>query len=369
MQQNKTLVSIGVPAYNCVRFLGQALNSAFAQTHENIEVLVYNDGSSDATLPEARSFDDPRLVVIDTSRNSGVAVARQVIKTLARGSYLTWLDADDLFHPERVEVLLREALVSGADLVIDSSRLIDEDGKLLPGEKRVPDAVASDPFFTRIFERNAMLPHPLISRRCFSRIDYDPNLTTSEDYDYWLRCSRAGFAFRRVDRALLDYRITAGSLSSDPAKSREAASYILGKYTVGEMEQLYRKRGFSTEAINYMVCLQHIFRGQYPEALARAEAPWPEDGGIDQNFYIGTLALQCDRLAQAEKYLQRHLERIADSPAGLNNLGILWRRQGKDGTNCWCNALELFPDYSDARNNLAGKNALTLTQLAPGRHR
>lgn len=369
MRNDDILVSIGVPAYNCAAFLGQALDSAFAQTHRNLEVWVYNDGSRDDTLAVARAFADPRLAVIDVSRNSGVAVARQVIKTLARGDYLTWLDADDLFHPERIEVLLAEAVTTGADLVIDNSRVIDQQGNLLPGEKRVPDRVAADPWFTRIFERNAMLPHPLVSRRCFTCIDYDPRLTTSEDYDYWLGCCFAGFTFRRVDRALLDYRITAGSLSSDPAKSRDAAAYILAKYSVGEVEGLYRQRGFAAEAINYMACLQHLFRRQYPEALARAQMPWPQEDGTDRDFYVGTLALQCGRLDLAETHLRRHLDREATSPAGLNNFGLLLRRQGKDGTACWQRALEIFPPYSDARGNLAGDDALTLTQLPAGRHR
>jgi glycosyltransferase involved in cell wall biosynthesis len=369
MQNHEILVSIGVPSYNSARFLGEALTSAFAQTHRNLEVLVYNDGSTDASPELARACDDPRLTLIDVSRNAGVALARQVIKTLARGDYLTWLDADDRFHPRRIEVLLAEARDSDADLVIDNSQLMDEGGRLLPGEKRVPDAVAADPWFTRIFERNAMLPHPLVSRRCFSRIDYDPRLRTSEDYDYWLRCSLAGFVFHRVDRALLDYRITAGSLSSDPAQSREAVAYIFSKFSVAEVERLYRERGFSAEAIDYMACLQHIFRGQYPEALARAETPWPKETGIDQDFYLGSLALQCSRPERAEPYLRRHLERHHDSPAGHNNLGVLLRRRGKDGSSCWTQALELFPSYSDALANLAGQEALTLTQLPPRRHR
>ena len=369
MRNDDILVSIGVPAYNCADFLDQALESALTQTHSNIEVWVYNDGSHDATLEVARSFDDPRLALVDVGWNSGVAVARQIIKTLARGDYLVWLDADDLFHPERIEVLLAEAVATDADLVIDNSRVIDQDGNLLPGEKRVPDRVAGDPCFTRIFERNAMLPHPLISRRCFSCIDYDPRLTTSEDYDYWLRCSRAGFKFRRVDRTLLDYRITAGSLSSDTAKSRDALTHILSKFSVSEVVSLYRERGFCEAEINYMACLQHLFRGRFPEALRYAQMPWVEEEGIDRDFYIGTLALQCGCLELAEAHLHKHLGREKDSPAALNNLGLLLYRKGLDGTVCWKQALDIFPHYSDAKANLSGEEALTLTQLPAGRHR
>jgi glycosyltransferase involved in cell wall biosynthesis len=364
-----TLVSIGVPCYNAERFLAEALASAFAQTHSAIEVIVYDDGSSDGTLALLHGLTDPRLAVIEGGDNAGVATARQVIKTRARGDYLAWLDADDRFDPERIAVLLAEAKASGADLVIDNARLIDEAGEPLPGLRRVPDAVAADPHFTRIFERNAMLPHPLISRRCLSAIDFDTSLTTSEDYDYWLRCSLAGYVFRRVDRVLMDYRITAGSLSADPAASRAALARILAKYPVVRLEALYLERGFGQAAIDYMACLQYLFRGDYPAALERAQRPWPDEPGIDRDFYIGALALQCGDATLAEHHLRRHLETVADSPAGLNNLGLLLADRGEDGSDCWRRSLALFPNYADATANLAGGRAITLTQLPVGRHR
>ncbi len=369
MNNSEQLVTIGIACYNSARFLGEALQSALAQTHRNIEVLLYNDGSSDDSLAVFRSFDDPRLVLIDVGRNSGVATARQVIKTLARGEFLVWHDADDLFHPRRIEILLDAALQSGADLVIDNTRMMDEAGTILPGGRRVPDSVTSDPHFTRIFERNAMLPHPLIRRRCFTRIDYDPLLTTSEDYDYWLRCSQTGFTFQRVDQALIDYRLTAGSLSSDPAKGRAALTHIYAKFELTELQRLYRQRGFAEEVIHYMTCLQNIYRQSYAAALKSASFPWPRENEADRDFYLGTLSLLCDNLAAAEKHLRQHLEQVQQSPAGLNNLGVLLQRQGKDGGPHWHRALDLFPQYLDARANLNGTETLTLTQLPPQRHR
>lgn len=363
------LVSIGVPCHDAARFIGEALASAFAQTHANIEVIVYDDASRDGSLAVVRGFGDPRLVVIEGRDNVGVAAARQAIKTRARGDYLVWLDADDRFDPERVEVLLAEARGHDADLVIDNARLIDEAGAPLPGLRRVPDAVAADPHFTRIFERNAMLPHPLIARRCFERIDYDLTLGTSEDYDYWLRCSLAGCRFRRVDLALMDYRITAGSLSSDPAASRAALARILARYPVGDLERLYRERGFGEPAIDYMACLQFLFRGDHAAALERAQRPWPDEPGIDRDFYVGTLALQCGDTELAERHLRRHLAGSGDSPAGLNNLGVLLADRGEDGSACWRQALALFPAYADANANLAGDRAITPTQLPLGRPR
>ncbi len=363
------LVSIGVPCHNAAAFVGEALDSALAQTHRNLEVIVYDDHSSDDSLARLEAVRDPRLVLIRGDRNRGVAAARQAIKTRARGDYLAWLDADDRFDPERIAVLLAEAVAGDADLVVDNARLIDGTGAPLPGLRRVPDAVAADPHFTRIFERNAMLPHPLVSRRCFAAVDYDTALRTSEDYDYWLRCSLAGYRFHRVDRALMDYRITEGSLSADPAASRAAVQKILAKQSIGEIESVYRTRGYPQARIDYMACLQYVFRGQYPAALERARRPWPEEPGVDRDFYLGTLAQLCGDEATAERHLRMHLAKTPDSPAGLNNLGLLLSRRGEDPGPCWQRAVGLFPRYADVRENLAGGCAITRTQLSVDRQR
>lgn len=365
------LVTIGMAVYNGARFLQEALTSAFRQTYPAIEVLLYNDGSTDATLEVVHGCDDPRLVIIDGGRNSGVATARQVIKTLARGAYLSWLDADDRFLPERVDRLVAHALQTGADLVCDSYRCLDEGGQPTDGLLATPDYIAADPHFTRLFERNRMMPHPLIHRRCFNSVDYDLELPTSEDYDYWLKCSWQGFTFARMETIGLEYRIAAGSLSSNHARSRTFTRQILEKYPVDAIVRLYSERGFDESTIKSMACLQHIFRQQYPEALAYALQPWGETEGLDRAFYLGTLALQQRDLETALPALEEHLGRCPNSPAGLNNLGVAHRRLGQKGTLWFARALAAFPGYQDAQDNLTEPDSerITLSQLATGRLR
>lgn len=369
MKAQEILVTVAVPVYNGARYLSEAVDSALAQTHQHLEVLLYDDGSTDGSLALAQSFSDPRVKVLSTEENAGVGAARQALKTEARGDFIIWLDADDLYDERRVEVMLSTALDQNADVVIDNSRYIDESGEVLPGENRVADDVASDPFFTRLFERNAMNPHPMVSRACFEAIDFDPELTVSEDYDFWLKASWAGYRFCRLDVALHRYRLTSGSLSSRPEPARQAVQKIFDKYLVVDLKRLYRARGFSDEHVQYMACLQHLFRENYKAALAYATAPWPEDAEVDQDFYRGALELKCGSDEEAEDYLRQHLQRCPESPAGLNNLGVAMHRQGEDATDLWQQALALFPGYYDATANIDGNEALTLTQLAPRRHR
>lgn len=363
------LVTVAMPVYNAARSLQGALHSAYHQTHADLEILVYDDASTDATPAILEDQDDPRLRVIKGKVNRGVAWARNQLREQARGDYLVWLDSDDVFYPARVAELLRVAYENKADLVIDRSGLIDEAGERLPGGKSVPDYIADDPHFTRIFERNAMLPHPLVSRRCYQAYAYDNALRTSEDYDLWLRCSRAGFRFARCDAQLMDYRIRAGSLSADPQASLQALRHIVNKHALADLINLYRERGFSEPRVAYMACLQSLFREDYARARQYAEQPWAPEPHIDSRFYRGTLALLCGEPEQAVVHLTEHLEHCPDSPAGWNNLGVARQRRQQDPQPCWEQALALFSQYSDARANLAGAQRITLTQLAVGRPR
>ena len=167
------------------------------------------------------------------------------------------------------------------------------------------------------------------------------------------------------------YRIVSDSLSSNTARNREYTQIILNKYPVETIVGLYRNRGFDEGTIRSMACLQHIFRQQYSCALEYAREPWADTDGLDQAFYLGTLALQTGDLQTAMAELGNHLERFPDSPAGLNNMGIVQRRMSQEATEWFMRALKVFPRYQDAYNNLENpeSQAITLSQLAAGRIR
>lgn len=97
-------VSIVIPAYNAANFLDRTLLSARGQTHKTIEILVIDDGSTDTTraIAEQHALEDARVQVIATE-NRGVAAARNLGISKAAGAYVAFLDADDLWHPTKLE--------------------------------------------------------------------------------------------------------------------------------------------------------------------------------------------------------------------------------------------------------------------------
>ena len=95
------LVSILIPAYNAEHWIGDTIRSCLAQTWPHVEIIVVDDGSRDATLQAARRFES-RAVKVVTQPNSGAPVARNRAFELAQGSYMQWLDADDLLDPQKI---------------------------------------------------------------------------------------------------------------------------------------------------------------------------------------------------------------------------------------------------------------------------
>lgn len=102
------LVSILIPAYNAERWVGDSIESALSQTWENKEVIVVDDGSTDGTLELARQYESG-LVKVVAQENMGANVARNRALGLAQGTYLQWLDSDDLLAPDKIEKQIEEA--------------------------------------------------------------------------------------------------------------------------------------------------------------------------------------------------------------------------------------------------------------------
>lgn len=96
-------VSVIIPTYNRVDVLRRAIDSVLAQTYEDIELLVVDDGSTDGTKSLVTGYDDPRVVYVPHRTNRGASVARNTGIDRAKGEYMAFLDSDDEWRPEKLE--------------------------------------------------------------------------------------------------------------------------------------------------------------------------------------------------------------------------------------------------------------------------
>lgn len=219
-------VSVVLPAYNAAATLAVALRSALDQTLAEIEVVVVDDFSRDATLKVAESFaaQDDRVRVLRAPSNLGAAAARNQALAEARGDWLALLDADDRFAPDRLGRLVALAEAQGADIVADNLNLVAPDGR-----SRGTALGAEDPLFTvrltagTFVGRNLFLTSgfdlgylkPLFRRDFVVRnaLRQDEGLRIAEDFHFLLNCLMAGGRFVADPQAGYDYCQTPGSLS------------------------------------------------------------------------------------------------------------------------------------------------------------
>ena len=123
-------VSIIIPAFNCERFIGEAIDSVLAQTYTDFELIVVDDGSEDQTAQKVKQYGEKLTYLYQP--NSGQAKARNLGYAHSNGEYLAFLDADDRWYPQMLEVEV-QALDSNPQmgLVYSDVDVIDENGRLL----------------------------------------------------------------------------------------------------------------------------------------------------------------------------------------------------------------------------------------------
>ena len=119
--------SILIPVYNSATTLARCLQSATSQTLHNIEILVADDASSDdsAVIAERFAAADPRIKITRLDQNGGKPKAMNILTAQAQGEWLAVLDADDAFHPARLQTLINAAEAKDADLVADNLLYVD----------------------------------------------------------------------------------------------------------------------------------------------------------------------------------------------------------------------------------------------------
>lgn len=210
-------VSVVIPAYNAARYIGQALDSVRAQTINDYEVIVVNDGSSDRDELEQILQSHPLPIIYLSQENKGVSAARNAAIKVARGKFYAQLDADDQWTPEYLEVQL-ETLSDNPDVAL-----------VYPNATIIGDGVNAGLEFMKITPSQGEVNFDtLVRQQCTvmtcvtARMNvikeagmFDESLRSCEDFDLWLRIVKNGGRIIYHRRILVLYRRHEGSLSSD----------------------------------------------------------------------------------------------------------------------------------------------------------
>ena len=223
------LVSVIIPAFNAEKWLEEALLSVVAQTLPDWEAIIVNDGSTDHTLEIARGLADARIHVIDKP-NGGVSSARNAGLEVAKGTYITFLDADDGMSPDNLRIKIAELRKAGVDWVFSDIWRCDAELRPLGAAEQGTDG---DVIRTILSGRGTAVPgvssNILARRRCFANgLRFDPGLSNSADQDIVVGLAR-NFTYFHIPMALNHYRTLPQSMSRNIALFERDMLYFFKK--------------------------------------------------------------------------------------------------------------------------------------------
>jgi cellulose synthase/poly-beta-1,6-N-acetylglucosamine synthase-like glycosyltransferase len=237
------LVSVIVPVFNGRDHVVAAIESALAQSMDRLEVVVVDDGSLDGSgdLAESISGRDPRVRVV-RQENRGPSAARNTGVRESRGTYVGFLDADDLWLPEKLERQVPLIAVATGRVVFSDGFFMQNEavsGERILGAGRAASAID----FEALLERN---PIPvltvLVERKLLLDVGgFDESLLSVEDWDLWFRLHATGrVSFIGVDEPLACYRVNPGGLSSDRLSMARWRLRVLDKLADASSGQTHR---------------------------------------------------------------------------------------------------------------------------------
>ena len=211
------LVSIIMPCYNAECYIAQSIESVLAQTYQNWELLITDDGSTDKSVEIISKYskNDDRINVMVSDEHQGIARTRNMSISRAKGRFVAFLDSDDIWYPEKLEKQVEYMLEHELAFTYSSYEIIDYQGN--PKNRIVKDAGVMS--YKKYLRNTIICCGTVVVDREKTGHFPTPIIKTSEDMSLWLNIMKRGFDAYPVPGPLHKYRITPGSASSNKFKA------------------------------------------------------------------------------------------------------------------------------------------------------
>lgn len=228
MNNLKPLFSVIIPTFNHAHFIGRCLDGVLSQTYQNWEAIVVNNFSTDNTVEVVESYNDPRIRLVNNANGGIIAVSRNKGISEAKGDLIAFLDSDDWWYPNKLEISL--PYLGDYDLIyhdLDIYTNVQKStgvakGRILSGN------IAKD----LIINGNGIVNSSVVVKKeivdLVGKITEDRNLIAVEDYDYWIRIAKATDRFKYIGQSLGGYWV--GENISYSVKQIDRAKCLLDKY-------------------------------------------------------------------------------------------------------------------------------------------
>ena len=223
------IVSVITPSYNSEKYISKTIQSVQAQTYTNWEMIIVDDCSTDRTCEIIREFSstDSRIKLLKQESNAGAGAARTKAMRHSIGHYIAYLDADDIWKPEKLEKQIKFMREKECAFSCVSYEVIDDDGNKKGKEVHMLSKVDYVGFLTNNLLQTVGIMVDV------EKVNKDllvmPDIRRRQDAATWLQILKAGYDCYGLDEVLAEYRRTVGSLSSNKAKAVKGIWYLYRK--------------------------------------------------------------------------------------------------------------------------------------------
>lgn len=238
-------ISIITPSYKSERFISQTIESVLVQTYQNWEMIIVDDNSPDNSnkIIEEYASKDSRIKLIKLDKSSGPAVARNTAIENAKGRFIAFLDADDIWLPEKLKKQINFMLKNNIEFSFTEYYKIDENGEKISGVIKRPQKVN----YNKMLKSN-YIPclTAIYDTKKLGKV-YMPLILKRQDYGLWLKIlKKIDFAYA-LNEPLALYRIHSNSVSSNKFV---AAYYVWKLFREVEKLNIFKSSYYFT---NYMI--------------------------------------------------------------------------------------------------------------------
>jgi GT2 family glycosyltransferase len=226
--RKRATFSVVIPTYQSAAYVLEAVSSALEQTSPPHEVIVVDDGSTDDPLAALQPVRD-RITILQKS-NGGLSSAMNAGLARATGEFVTFLDADDVFYPERLEALAQLSARRPDLDILATDAYVTSNGRRLRRFNSEAHPFPVQDQELEILRRCFVMANAAVRREVLLSIGaFDESLPRANDWDAWIRLIRAGARAGSIETPLMEYRQTPGSLTSNRAESLRSRVVVLEK--------------------------------------------------------------------------------------------------------------------------------------------
>jgi glycosyltransferase involved in cell wall biosynthesis len=243
------LVSIILPAFNANRFIAETITSVINQSYTNWELLIVNDGSSDDTEKTIASYLNDNRIKYISKQNSGVSDTRNNGIHRAKGNYIAFLDADDIWKENNLTKKIECLHNTNSDAVYSKCELINEDS--LPINKELTGS--DEPVLADILLLKGnyiTAPSGIVVKKTLIETVgvFDINLSNNADQDFWIRILVNGLKINFIPESLWKYRVHSKNMSSNIKLLESDSIYMFNKIGTSTLfsSKLFKRKCYAS---------------------------------------------------------------------------------------------------------------------------